>query len=81
MASFRTQLKAEVATVLGRELIGHESAMVYVAADKGMVNPHDIAKHILATHIDNMNRSIAIQQNQVVELEKQLRIVNDWTVA
>lgn len=74
-------LKAEVAKVLGRELVGIENACVSHYASGGMMNPVDIARAIIERHIANTNRNISALQNQVLDLEKELRIVNDWCEA
>lgn len=77
----KVNLKAEVAKVLGRELVGIENACVHHYASGGMVNPVDIARAIVERHIANVNRNISALQNQVLDLEKELRIVNEWCVA
>lgn len=78
MKTTKLNLKNEVAAVLGRELVGIEPACVAHYASGGMMNPVDIARTIIERHINNLNRDISIKQEQLLGLEKELRVVNDW---
>lgn len=46
-------IRAEVEAVLGRELIGHEKAIVAHLRSAGMANPIDIARAMLQRHLQN----------------------------
>ena len=77
----KNALKAEVIKVVGREHHRIGNALVIHAVDNGMLNPVDIARSIITRHINNANRNISLMQNQLLDLEKELRIVNEWCVA
>lgn len=62
----KSNIKSEVAHVLGRELIGHETAVVLHLSRAGMVNPVDIAREVLTRHVANIERAISLQQEALM---------------
>ncbi len=73
----KLDIKKEVETVLGRELIGHERAIVAHAISKGMVNPADIAMTMLDRHLANVETRIELEEkNRLAILAEMTRVIN-----
>lgn len=68
-------IRAEVESLLGRELIGHEKAIVIHLNRQGMMNPFDIAKKMLARHIENATTRQHSIASELVSLENELKAV------
>jgi len=70
-------IKAEVETVIKRELIGHEKAVVIFLFRSGMANPIDIAREMLTRHLaNNTTRHEAVMAERA-DLLKQLAAIDN----
>lgn len=65
-------IRAEVETVLGRELIGHEKAIVAHLRGTGMANPIDIARSMLQRHVANQTRLVELAQQELARQQAAL---------
>ena len=65
-------IKAEVESVIGRELIGHEKAIVITLFRLGMMNPIDIARSMYQQHLENATRTRDHYQSEIHSLENAL---------
>lgn len=69
-------IKKEVESVLHRDLIGHEKAVVIVLFRQGMVNPVDVARELLNRHLNNERSNLERIQNSIAHLQNELAMLD-----
>lgn len=69
-------IKREVESVLHRDLIGHEKAVVIMLNRQGMVNPVDIARELLTRHLNNERSNLERIQNSIAHLNNELAMLD-----
>jgi len=77
MATHSIQIRKEVETVLARDLSGYERALVSNFAKQGMVNPIDIARSIMESHIQMQEQLVASHQKALDALKAELAGIAD----
>ena len=69
-------IKREVESVLRRDLIGHEKAVVIMLNRQGLVNPVDIARELLTRHLNNERSNLEWIQNSIAHLNNELAMLD-----